>query len=218
MLFLPAMLFPPRYAIPSPLCYSLPAMLFPPCYAIFFLLRYFLMLCYFLPLYPLPMLLPYYYDFPIWLLCDVLHQNLTIHTKIFYCKLTETPFEKLRSLQSALSGRNDYTDQPRTPRRRAQHDRQDRREFSGSGQFKQSLRSRSPHQPAPSRTFSKRRASPPHTTKLILRLIPCPNSTFFSQAQTPKVPQSAPCAWDEMSVNSASAIQKTFGTAPKSGV
>src|SRR6202522_1546292 len=157
----PAMLFPPRYAISSLLCYSLPAMLFPPCYAISFLLRYSLMLCYFLPLYPLPMLLPYYYNFPIWLLCDVLHQNLTIHTKFFYCKFTETPFEKLRSLQSALSGRNDYTDQPRTPHRRAQRDRQDRRDFSGGSQFRQSSRSRSPHPSAPSRVFSKRRTSPP---------------------------------------------------------
>src|ERR1700678_490827 len=194
-------------------------MLFPPRYAISFLLRYSLMLCYFLPLYPLPMLLPYYYNFPIWLLCDVLHQNLTIHTKFFYCKLTETPFEKLRSLQSALSGRNDYTDQPRTPHRRAQRDRQDRRDFSGGSQFRQPSRSRSPHRSAPSRVFSKHRTSPPpHHQASSSFHSPSRQPYFFGRAQTPRVPQSAPYAWDETSAKSANAAQKTSGTAQRSGV
>jgi hypothetical protein len=114
---------------------------------------------------------------------------------------------------------NDYTDQPCTSRHRAQRDRQDTREFSGSGQFRQLSRSRSPHRSAPSRTFSKRRTFPPPIPPSQFFVpFPIPTALFFSQAQTPKVPQSTLCAWDEMSAKSASAAQKTFGTAQKSGV
>ena len=55
-------------------------------------------------------------------------------------------------------------------------------------------------------------------TTLIPLPVPRPSSTFFSQAQAPKVHQFAPYAWDETSAKSANAAQKTSGTAQKSGV
>src|ERR1700678_2777007 len=211
--FLPAMLFPPRYAIPSPLCFFLPAMLFPSCYAI-----------------PLCYAISSHYT-----LCRCYsHIITTSQYGYFVMSYTKTsqyirnfsivnsrkpPFEKLRSLQSALLGRNDYTDQPRTPHRRAQRDRQDRRDFSGGSQFRQLSRSCSPHRSAPSRVFSKRRTSPPpyHQANSSFHS-PSRQPYFFGRAQTPRVPQSAPYAWDETSAKSANAAQKTSGTAQRSGV
>src|SRR6202522_564144 len=58
----------------------------------------------------------------------------------------------------------------------------------------------------------------PHTTVPVLHPIPHPNRTFFSQAQTPRVPPSVPCAWDETSAKLASVDQKASGTAQKSDV
>jgi hypothetical protein len=80
---LPTMLFPPRYAIPSPLCYFLPAMLFPRRYA-FFLPAMLFPPCYtFCRCYSHIITTFYATNVSIWLLHDVLHQNLTIRTKIY---------------------------------------------------------------------------------------------------------------------------------------
>jgi hypothetical protein len=103
---------------------------------------------------------------------------------------------KLRSLQNALSSKNNYADQPCTPCRKAHQDRQERREFSGSGQFRQSLRSCSPHCIGTSKPFSRHRASPP------------PYYQLTSSSHSPS----------KISAKSANAVQKTSGMALKPGV
>lgn len=69
-------------------------------------------------------------------------------------------YPKLRALHSALSGSNNYPEQSRTPRRRPNRDRHDRRDFSGN-QPRQHSRSRSPRRSPYTKHPSQRRSSPP---------------------------------------------------------
>jgi hypothetical protein len=125
---------------------------------------------------------------------------------------------KLHSLQNALSNRNDYADQPCTPRCKAHRDRQERREFSGSRQFRQSSQSCSPHRIGSSKFFSRCRASLlPYYQSTSLSHSPS-TSPFFSPAQTPKVLRSVLYVWDKISAKSANAVQRTSEMVPRPGV
>jgi hypothetical protein len=101
------------------------------------------------------------------------------------------PHLKLQSLQSFLSNRNNSADPPLTLHRRAHHDRQSRKEFSSSGQFRPLSRSHSPHQATSSKPFSHHCTSPPPYNQPYTPSCSPSKSSFFSQMQTPRVPWSA---------------------------
>jgi hypothetical protein len=131
---------------------------------------------------------------------------------------THVCYPKIRSLQNTLSGRNDYPDNPHTPHHCANHDKSDRREFSGSRQFRHSSRSHSPHHPLSSKSFPRCKPLPHLITSPVFPLICHPNNNFFSLVQTPEAPWSVLYIWGKMPVRSASVVQKTFGMAQRSGV
>ena len=210
--FLPAMLFPPRYAIPSPLCFFLPAMLFPSCYAI-----------------PLCYAISSHYT-----LCRCYsHIITTSQYGYFVMSYTKTSqyirnFSIVNSRKPPLKSYDHYKVPYRVGMitqishalRIVEPSVTDRIEgisvaAASSGNRLGPVPPTGQHRLEFSPSVEPR---PPHTTKPVLRSIPHPDSPFFGRAQTPRVPQSAPYAWDETSAKSANAAQKPFGTAQRSGV